>query len=163
VTRLPGPVEALAVYSGGAAVERLVPRLRAWYERNRAAHRLRILTPEAVGRWAEDLSFLLEAFPRAVLEVHVSAACAAETERLASPRIDVKTVPAGAWRRHFLRAALERPDPLIALAGGSRTTAALIRVACFASRPLVATAMDHLVRALGVVRGGVASEPGAAR
>ncbi len=150
--RVPGAVNPLAVYSGRQAVERLVPRLRPWYRRHRSARRIRILAPDAVGRWAEDLGCLLEAFAGATLEVHVSEINAAETARRTSPRIEVRPVPRGAWRRRLVRIAASRPCPLILLAGENRRAAALLtRVACGLSHPLVADRMGHLVLALRLV------------
>jgi len=155
VTDLPGPVDPLAVYSGRAVVQNLVGRLGAWYTRHQSARRIRIFSPVSGGRWAVDLPFLLEAFPQAVLEVHVSDECAAETRTLASPRVEARTVagPAHAWLGPLLQIAVARPCPLIVLTGERRQAAARVAKAiCFRSDPLRATNINHLVLALRVVR-----------
>lgn len=155
VTALPGPVDPLAVYSGRAAVQTLVTRVGGWYRRHQWAPRIRILSQVPAGRWAEDLSFLLDAFPQAALEVDICEAGAAETGRLASPRIKVRTVagPAHAWLRRVLQIAVTRPCPLIVLTGERRKAAAWVaKGACLLSDPLRATSMNHLVLALRVVR-----------
>ena len=155
VTRLPGPLPALAAFSGRPAVERLVPRLRRWYRRHRSAPRIRVLSPEPVGRWKEDLAYLLESFPDATLEMHVSEANVAETERLTSPRIEVRVVPSGGWLRRMARIATSGPCPTVCLEsarGGIH--AALVRAWASATGALSATKMDHFVLALRAVREG---------
>jgi hypothetical protein len=127
----------------------------AWYRRHQWAPRIRILSQVPAGRWAEDLSFLLDAFPQAALEVDICEAGAAETGRLVSPRIKVRTVagPAHAWLRRVLQIAVTRPCPLIVLTGERRKAAAWVaKGACLLSDPLRATSMNHLVLALRVVR-----------
>jgi LmbE family N-acetylglucosaminyl deacetylase len=155
VTALPGPIDPLSAYSGRGAVENLVMRLDAWYRRHRSALRIRVISLVPIGRWAEDLSFLLEAFPDAVLEVHICEAGASELGRLMSPRIEVRTVAgrARAWLGIFLNIAVTRPSPLVLLTGKRRKAAAWIAKAlCFTSDPLSAANMNNLVLALRVVR-----------
>ncbi|MRR49954.1 MAG: hypothetical protein EG825_03415 [Rhodocyclaceae bacterium] len=154
VDRLPGPVEPLALYSGRAAVDALAARLGTWYRRHRLARRIRILSLVGVGRWAEDMQVLLEAFPQADFEVYLSAATAGETERFVSPRITVRIVEgrSSAWGLSLLGIALSKPCPLIVMTGTSRQRLmSLIRVVCFLSNPLSAVTTNYLVLALGVV------------
>ena len=155
VTALPGPFDPLSAYSGRGAVENLVTRLDAWYRRHQSAPRIRVISLVPVGRWAEDLSFLLEAFPRAILEVHICEAGASETGRLVSPRIEVRTLAgrARAWLGLLLNIAVTRPCPLILLTGKRREAAARIAKAfCFRSDTLSAASMNNLAEALRVVR-----------
>jgi LmbE family N-acetylglucosaminyl deacetylase len=151
VRALPGPVEPLAVYSNRAAVERLRPALARWFRRHRAARRIRLLSPVPVGRWVEDITYLMERFPQARFEVHVSRECADETSRLVSPRLEVRVADGTGrgWLARLLRIAVARPCPTIVLVGEGRPLVAHVaRVACLPCDPLVTTRADHLVLAL---------------
>lgn len=159
VRRLPGPIDQMAVYSGRKSVTNLVARLAGWYPRHRNTRRIRILSPIGVGRWDEDMAVLLEAFPRAAFEVHISASSLGETARLVSPRIEICTVDGRglAWAARLLRIAVSRPWPLIVLVGEQRQRAAtIIRAACILADPLPATTMNHLVHAMRIA-GNVAA------
>lgn len=155
VRTLPGPVEPLAVYSARAAVEHLRPRLERWFRRHRAARRIRLLSPVPMGRWVEDMTYLMERFPRARFEVHVSRECADETSELTSPRLDVRVAEGTgrAWLARLLRVARSRPCPTIVLVGEDRPLVArAARLMCVFCDPLVASRADHLVRALRALR-----------
>ena len=150
MTTVPGPLDPVDVYSGRDEVERVQRQLTSWYQRHRDAHRIRILSPVPVSRWQEDLTFLLEVFAAATLEVHVSAEYADETRRFESPRLDVRRVagPKGAWLKR-LAAITTRPLPTILLTGARRRAfaplATRLLVGCDA---LAAATMNHLVLAL---------------
>lgn len=151
VWRTPEAVEPIRMYSGRRLVEELAARLAPWYGRNRLAPRLRILSPVPLGRWEEDLPVLLAAFPRATLEVHVSEINFAESQRLTSPRIEVRTVlgTGRGWLRRLLRLALARPAPIVILPGEARQIAGqAARLICILSDTLVGTRMTHLTLAL---------------
>lgn len=155
LSRVPDAVDPLRVYSGRRIVEELEARLTPWYRRHRSASRVRILSPMPVGRWRDDLQLLLDAFPQAVLEVHVSARNLAETERLSSARIDVRPVQGTSrgWALRLLRLALTLPCPTIVLPGENRPTAGYAaKSICFLSDVLIATRMSHLALALRIVR-----------
>lgn len=167
IKRLPGPTGQLPYYSGRGPIEELLPRLASWYPRHRAAERIRILCPMGVGRWQQDLSCLLEAFPATIFEVHLTRDAVEETTRLVSPRIDVRPVEGLklAWILRILRVLFSRPRPLIVLTSAKlRKITPLVRAACFLAGVLPATNFDHLVQALririspsdpgGVDRGG---------
>ncbi len=161
MNRIPGAVAPLSVYSGRKVVEDLVIRLGPWYRRHRMARRVRLLCPVPVGRWADDMQLLLQAFPQAILEVHVSRRSLAETEELSSPRIDVRPVGGlgGAWLQRLIRLAVSRPCPMITLMGQNHLAGARVaRVACFLSDTFIATRMTHFVQAVE----GVLASPRAA-
>ena len=151
VTALPGPVDPAAVYSGRDAVERVETRLAPWYARHRDALRIRILSPVPVSRWKDDFASLLEAFPQATFEVHVSEEYADETHALVSPRIDVRPVLGRevAWLARLVAIALSRPRPTILLTGeGLRGFADVATRIFVLSDALAITRMNHFVLAL---------------
>lgn len=156
VKSLPGPIEPLALYSTRDAVQCLADRLGSWYSRHRLAERIRILSPVGAGRWADDMSFLLKAFPKATFELHISDTTVGETAYLASPRIEIRTVTgrSGAWLKRLLLIAVGRPFPLIVLTGANRQgSARLIRAAFSLADPLPAINTNYLVQALRLVQG----------
>jgi hypothetical protein len=161
VTRLPGPVDAVSLSSRRTAVERAATDVASWYRRHGDAGRIRILTPVPVARWADDMSVLLDAFPRAILEVHVSEEYAGEIDALTSPRIEVRVVGGRemAWLVRLCRCALSRPASTILLTGEALARWAwLARAVLFPSDPLAATRMNDLVLCLGAI---AACEPAA--
>jgi LmbE family N-acetylglucosaminyl deacetylase len=117
VTRLAG-LEGLSRCAGRAAIDALSENIVPWLRRNRSASLIRLLLATAAGRWAEDMQFLLEIFPRATFEVHVGSAWLAETETLASPRIRIKVVGRGwrSWLLDAVRTLASRPNPLVIIA-----------------------------------------------
>lgn len=144
------PTEA-ELYSGRPNVEAIARQLRRWYPRRCNARRIRILSPIGVGCWQQDMGHLLDAFPEAVLEVHLSDSAAGEAERLVSARLDVRPVASSArgWLRRISRVLISRPWPMIVVTGNNLWKAApLVRFALFLWRPLVVTSVDHLVAAL---------------
>lgn len=154
VLRSPGLVDPFQVYSGRQVVEELTAHLAPWYSRNRLAQRVRILAPVPVGRWREDLEFLLEMFPNATLEFHVAAHNLAETERLVSPRIEVRPVQGEArdWLLRLLKLAVSQPCPTVVLPGEERAAAGrAAALLCPFSDTLVGTRMTHFTRALRMV------------
>jgi LmbE family N-acetylglucosaminyl deacetylase len=156
VTALPKDVEPLALYSRREAVHGLATRLGPWYHRHRSAPRIRVVSQAPSGRWAADFSFLLHAFPQAVLEVAICEAGGLEAESLTSPRIDVQIVSgrADAWIRLLLRFAVGPPCPLIVVTGDRRPVAAWVaRSVCARSDPISATSINDLVQALRLARG----------
>lgn len=157
VKATPGPIDELAAYSGKDEVESLIVQLRSWYSRHKSAKRIRILSPVAVGRWADDLSFLLEAFPNATIEVYVSKNYVAETDRLTSSRLEIRTVdntPA-AWMRQVIRLLFSWPHPLVFLTGEKKgkRTARFVKTICLLADPLITLRMNHLVLALRALKG----------
>lgn len=152
--RAPSAVDPFQVYSGRHIVEELKVRLAPWYMRHRLTQRVRIVAPLPVGRWNDDLQLLLDKFPRAILEVHVSANNLAETEHLMSPRIDVRPVqgPTHNWFRRLLKLSISKPCPMVVLTGETRTAAGrAAKLLCFTSDTVVGTRMTHLTLALRCV------------
>ncbi|MGH9884474.1 MAG: PIG-L deacetylase family protein, partial [bacterium] len=155
--RLPRRVDPVATYSRCATIQRLAASLERWSRRHQSASRIRVLSPVPIARWADDMSFLLDAFPLAAFDVHVSAEYAAETESLASPRLDVRIVKGRevAWLTHLVRCALSRAVPTIVLTGEGLAAGALLAKAMFvASDVIVATRLNDVVMALRSVRSG---------
>ncbi len=155
LARMPGAVDSFAVYSARGTVEEIANRLAPWLRRHQSTQRLRILTPVPVGSWADDLSLLLEVFPRATIEVHVAKKNRAETDSLTSPRIEVHSVEgsAAAWMLRLLRHMFERSSPLIVFTGvGRPAVSRLMAVVCAVFDTLAATTMTHLVMAIKRVK-----------
>lgn len=155
LSRTPGAVDPFRVYSGRRIVEDLAVRLAPWYRHHRLAPRIRFLSPMPAGRWDEDLRLLLDAFPQAVLEVHVSENNLAETQHLMSPRIEVCPVRGAgrSWLLRLLKLGVSRPCPLIVLTGESRPAAGrAAKLACFMSDTLIGTRMTHLALAIWRVK-----------
>jgi LmbE family N-acetylglucosaminyl deacetylase len=151
IKKLPGRVDQIDFYSGREHVRALLGRLEKWYPRHRSAKRIRILCPMGVGRWKEDMSFLLEAFPNAILEVHITDDAIDETGRFVSPRIEIRPVNGlrSAWIFRILSVILSRPRPLMVLTSVKlRKLVPFVKASCFMSDPLPATTIDHLVQAL---------------
>jgi LmbE family N-acetylglucosaminyl deacetylase len=148
---LPGAVDAIAASSERDEVERLAPALARWYARHRLADRIRLLSPVPISRWRDDVSRLLDAFPGATLEIHVSGEYADETGSLVSPRVEVRPVIGRetAWVARLVSLAIEPPCPTVLLTGEGLRPFAPLASAVFPLSDVVATIrMNHLVLAL---------------
>lgn len=151
IKKLPAQLDPFTLYSGREPIRALLARLQRWYPRHRTARRIRILCPMGIGRWEEDMTALLAAFPQATFEVHLTADATAETARFESPRIEVRPVPGLklAWVLRLLRILVSRPRPLIVVTSAKlRGIAPFVRVGFFMANPLPATTIDHLIQAL---------------
>lgn len=147
----PRAIDPFQLYSGRQFVEELAVRLVPWYARNRLARHIRIISPMAAGRWGLDVGLLLDLFPNATLELHVSEDNLAETEELLSPRVEVQPVHGrnSAWLRRVLKLSVSRPYPMIVLPGESRGKAGhAIKLLCPLADTVVGTRMTHLMLAL---------------
>ena len=156
LSRVPNAVDLFHAYSGRQIVEDLAIRLTPWYRRNRLAPRIRILSPLSIGRWEQDLGILLNAFPKATLEIHVAEGNLAETEHLISQRIEVRSVKGvrRAWLLRALRLAVAWPNPTILLPGEARAVMArAARLLWLPSDTLIGPRMTHLILALERVNG----------
>ncbi len=132
------------------AVYRVARDLAPWLRRHRSAPVVDFLLAVPTGRWAEDLQFLLDLFPRAHLEVYIRAKFAGETELFVSPRVSVRLLHNGrGWIFDALKIVLGRRRPLVILPGRQREKLGrwLARLSLF-SVPLVAPTMSDLVQAL---------------
>lgn len=153
IQKLPERVDQINFYSGREHIRALLVRLGKWYPRHRSAKRIRILCPMGVGRWKDDMTSLLEAFPEAILEVHVTGDAIDELDRFVSPRIEIRPVKGLrlAWILRILQVMFSRPDPLIVLTSAKlRKLAPLVKASCFFADPLPATTIDHLAQALRI-------------
>jgi LmbE family N-acetylglucosaminyl deacetylase len=153
IKKLPERADQISFYSGRDHLRTLLGRLEKWYPRHRSAKRIRILCPMGVGRWNDDMKLLLEAFPEAILEVHITGDAIDEPKRFVSPRIEIRPVDGlrSAWILRVLRVMFSRPRPLIVLTSAKlRKLAPLVKASCFIADPLPATTIDHLVQALRI-------------
>ena len=108
---------------------------------------------------------LLQFFPQAVFEVHMTADAVAETERFQSPRIFIHPVrgTVGSWIRRLLAVFLSGRRPLIVVTGNPlRRVARIVRTIFLFSSPITTTSIDHLALGLHLVRpanGGTTASP----
>jgi hypothetical protein len=151
IDRVPAEIDFFQLYSGRDEVNRLAARLGAWARRHRGTRRITLLCPMGVGRWKETMETLLEDFPDARIDIHLTADGIDETRRFESPRIRVHPVePRGAaWLLRFLRVMLSAPRPLVVFTGWKLSRlAGFIRAACFPFDAVPAVSVGHLVLAL---------------
>jgi hypothetical protein len=138
------------------AVYRVAREVTPWSRRNKSAPVICLLLGVPVGRWAEDIQYLLDCFPDAHLEVHMQTKFAAEAEMLTSPRVSVRSWD-DRWRWLFggaLRTILGRRLPLVIISGREREKSGrwLARVGLL-SDPVVAPTMSDFILALQSCRG----------
>ena len=115
-------MEPLAFYSDQQGLRRARERLRAWVQRHRNTPRIRLLLRSPPGGWADDVDFLLQAFPEASFDVYASRGAAAEVSDYDCPRVRLHPVGAGAanWVRLGLRLLASAPVPTLFVAGEQR-------------------------------------------
>jgi hypothetical protein len=119
--------------------------------RNRNARKIGILLAMPMGRWADDLKYLLDYFPNAQFEVHMQSKFAGHAEMFASPRVEVR-LGGDRWRwilGDALTTILGRRLPLVIVTGRQREKPGrwLARFGLF-SDPVVAPTMSDFVQAL---------------
>ena len=151
VKQLPTRIDAFSLYSGRDAVQAIRDRMQRWVPRHRNTRRIRILCPDGIGRIDHDLPLLLDAFPRATIELHLSADSTDEAARFTSPRVEIRPVGnrKSDWARRIMRLAVSWPRPLIVLTvRRRRRLEQIIRTACALSDPLLADTLDHVVQAI---------------
>ncbi len=151
LTAMPAAVDPVAIHSARAELERVMTALVPWYDRHRSVTRVRILSPVPIGRWKDDMSLLLSAFPHASFEVHGSSEYAEEAEAFVSPRITQRIVfgRERAWLARLCAVAIAPPAPTILLTGEAlRPLTPIARAAFFRSDPLIAPRMHHVIAAL---------------
>lgn len=144
-------IDMLATSAVKETVYRVARDIAPWFRRNRSAQAIGLLLAVPVGRWAEDIQFLLDCFPGAHFEVHMKAILAGEAEMFASPRVSVR-VGGNRWRWVFgdaLATILGRRLPLVIISGREREKHGrwLARLGVF-SDPVVAPTMNDFIRAL---------------
>jgi LmbE family N-acetylglucosaminyl deacetylase len=125
--------------------------LAPWLRRNRSAPVVGLLLTVPVGRWAEDIRFLLEYFPGTHFEAHMQAKFAAEAEMFASDRVSIQ-VGGNRWRwviGDALKSVVTRRLPLVIISGRKMEKKGrwLARLGLL-SDPVVAPTMSDFILAL---------------
>ena len=147
------PIDPIACYAEKDDVLKLAGKLKKWFSRNRAASQIKFLMLVGVGRWAEDMNFLLDTFPKATLQMHISRSLLAETENFTSPKIVIRAVAPGgrSWLGEALNCFL-KPGPVVIVSGRKRERIAnQIRALAFGFDVMVVPALHHLVLALRII------------
>src|SRR5580698_10495335 len=96
--------------------------LAPWLRRNLNARKIGILLTAPMGRWADDLKYLLDCFPNAQFEIHTQTKFAGHAEMFTSPRVEVR-LGGDRWRwilGDALTTILTRRLPLVVIAGRKR-------------------------------------------
>jgi LmbE family N-acetylglucosaminyl deacetylase len=112
-------IDMLATSAVKESVHRVARDLAPWLLRNRSAPVIGLLLTVPVGRWADDMKFLLDYFPGAHFEAHMQAKFAGEAEMFSSDRISIQ-VGGNRWRWAFgdaLRTVVARRQPLVIISG----------------------------------------------
>jgi len=135
-------------------IYRVARDVAPWLRRNRNAQKIGILLAVPMGRWADDLQYLLDCFPNAQFEVHMQATFAWHAEMFASPRVEVR-VGGNRWRwilGDALMTILGRRLPLVFITGRQREKHGrwLARFGLI-SDPVAAATMSDFVQALQYV------------
>ena len=133
------------------SIYRVARDVAPWLRRNRNARKIGILLAAPMGRWADDLKYLLNCFPNAQFEVHTQTKFAAHAEMFTSPRVEVR-LGGDRWRwilGDALPVILGRRLPLVIVTGRQREKHGrwLARFGLL-SDPLVAATMSDFVQAL---------------
>ena len=151
IARLSDRIPFENMWYGAGRVERLAKRLRAWYPRNRGARRIRILCPIGVGFWHWEMGYLLEKFPDAEIEVHMTEDAVAETATLENERLNVVPVRcmAAGWTKRLLSCAMNPRVPTIALTSYRfELPEFAVELVRGAANTILAANMDQLVRGI---------------
>jgi LmbE family N-acetylglucosaminyl deacetylase len=147
----PAALDLSSLRADEPVVRRAMEQLASWALNHRDAKRIRLLLLVPAGRWAEDMEYLLQFFPKARFDAYIASAAAAEVAEFVSPRICVRHVAAGtkAWVFLAIRLILMRPAATLFLAGERRLREARFLSAFWPlSDPVVLPTMDDLVSAL---------------
>lgn len=133
------------------SIYRVARDVAPWLRRNRNARKIGILLAAPMGRWADDLRYLLDRFPNAQFEVHMQSKFAGHAEMFASPRVEVR-LGGDRWRWMLgdaLPAILSRRLPLVVITGEQREKHGrwMARLGLL-SDPVVAATMSDFVQAL---------------
>lgn len=155
VIRLPDRLNEPAMYSGRTFVERVRLRLQKWYPKHRAARRIRILCPMGVGQWKKYMTYLLDAFPQAAIEVYKSDDSLDETNELHSDRLVVRGVRSTVlgWLMSMIQVRFSRPCPTIILTHAKlQKLSTCLEIGYVGCSPLTCTTLDHLILGLRSLR-----------
>ncbi|MGO9340663.1 MAG: PIG-L deacetylase family protein [Terracidiphilus sp.] len=148
------PAENIEMIDTSAMKEpiyRVARDVAPWLRRNRNAPKIGILLAAPMGRWADDLKYLLDCFPNAQFEVHTQTKFAGHAEMFVSPRVEVR-LGGDRWRwivGDALATILGRRLPLVIVTGRQREKHGrwLARFGLL-SDPVVAATMSDFVQAL---------------
>lgn len=135
-------------------IYRVVDDVAPWLHRNQNARKICILLGAPIGRWTDDLRYLLDLFPNAQFDLHMQSKFAGHAEMFTSPRIEVR-LGGDRWRwilGDALPTILGGRQPLVIITGRGREKQGrwLARLGLF-SDPVVAETMSDLVQALRYV------------
>jgi LmbE family N-acetylglucosaminyl deacetylase len=138
------------------SIYRVARDLKPWLRRNRNARKIGIVLAAPMGRWADDLKYLLDYFPNAQFEVHTQTKFAGHAEMFASPRVEVR-LGGDRWRwilGDAMTTTLGRRLPLVIITGREREKHGrwLARLNLL-SDPVVAPTMSDFVEALRYAAG----------
>ena len=136
------------------SIYRVARDVAPWLRRNRNAGKIGILLAAPMGRWADDLQYLLDYFPKTQFEVHMQTKFAGHAEMFASPRVVVR-LGGDRWRWMLgdaLMTILGRRLPLVLVTGREREKHGrwLARFG-LVSDTVVAATMSDFVQALQYV------------
>lgn len=151
MNRMPGFIDCDDLNSGHEHILATSNRLARWGGHKRRTRRVTIICPLGVGLWREFITTLLENFPDAEIDIHLSSDAADETSRFASPRVHVHEVmPDGiAWLRRILQLVRAGTRPVVVLTGWRfHRWARFINSIRLPFIPLAAVSAAHLVIAL---------------
>jgi len=148
------PTRDIAMIDTSAMKEpiyRVVRDVTPWLRRNRNARKIGIVLAAPMGRWADDLKYLLDCFPNAQFEVHTQSKFGGHAEMFTSPRVEVR-LGGDRWRwivGDALTTILGRRLPLVIIAGRQREKHGrwLARFGLL-SDPVVAATMSDFIQAL---------------
>jgi LmbE family N-acetylglucosaminyl deacetylase len=161
VDRLPNAVEPFAFYSDQQGLRRARKRLRPWVQRHRNAPRIRLMLRSPPGGWADDIDFLLQAFPEASFDVYASRGAAAEVSDYDCPRVRLHPVGARSvnWMRLGLQMLASAPVPTLLVASKRRFRQAGWLSSQIGSDTAVVPTMDYLKIALRELSSGRGQHP----
>jgi hypothetical protein len=133
------------------SIYRVARDVAPWLRRNRNAGKIGIVLAAPMGRWADDLKYLLDCFPNAQFEVHTQTKFAGHAEMFTSPRVEVR-LGGDRWRwilGDALTTIIGRRMPLVIITGREREKQGrwLARFGML-SDPVVAVTMSDFVEAL---------------
>jgi hypothetical protein len=144
-------IDMLTTSAVRSSVFQVAQDLAPWLRRSQSAPVIGLLLTVPVGRWAEDMRFLLDYFPNSHFEVHMQTKFASEAEMFASDRVSIH-VGGNRWRWVFgdaVKTVIARRLPLIIISGREMAKKGrwLARLGLL-SDPMVAPTMSDFIVAL---------------
>jgi LmbE family N-acetylglucosaminyl deacetylase len=148
---LPDRVDRVGIIAPALVGHGQDEEIAAWILRHKAEARVRILLQMPTGRWAADIKMLCRVFPKAIFEVYVASAAAAEVGDSPSDRVELREVAEGTlpWVSLSLKICVMKPLPTLFYVGDRRVSAArLLSRLWRGSDTLIVASLDRLVGAL---------------